>query len=194
MIKAIIFDCFGVLVGRGFEETYRIAGGDPVKDRRFIEDILGQANLGLISSDAFHEAMTRQLGITPSEWEQAVITAERPNETLLAYIKNLRHKYKTAILSNANKGVVEHRVGRRWIEEAFDAVVVSADVGMVKPDPRIYTHVVDKLGMLPEECVLIDDRQAFLDGAAVLGIKTVLYDDFEQARAEIESILADPKN
>jgi len=194
MVKAVIFDCFGVLVGRGFEETYRIAGGDPIKDRQFIDGVLGQANLGLIDNEAFHQAMMGQLGIGLAEWKHAVITAEQPNEELLEYIRDLHGGYKTAILSNANKGVVERRIGRQWIEEAFDALVVSADVGMVKPDPDIYKYTAAQLGVEAQECVLVDDKQVFTDGAQSLGMQTVLYKDFEQTRTELEAILTNPEN
>lgn len=190
MIKCIIFDCFGVLVGRGFEETYRIAGGDPVKDRQFIDDILGQANLGLIDDEAFHDEMMNRLGISLAEWRHATITAEQPNEQLLEYIKGLHGKYKTAILSNANRGVVERRIGSRWLEACFDELVVSAEINMVKPDPQIYHHTAEKLGVELAECVFIDDKTIFLNPAAELGMQTVLYQDFEQAKAELEKILA----
>jgi putative hydrolase of the HAD superfamily len=194
MITAIIFDCFGVLVGRGFEETYRIAGGDPVKDRRFIDDVMGRANLGLIDDDAFHEAMMNQLGISLSEWRHATITAEQPNEELLAYIKDLHGQYKTAVLSNANRGVVERRIGSHWLEDCFDELVVSAEINMVKPDPRIYHYVAGKLGVELDECVFIDDKSVFLEPAKALGMQTILYQDFEQTTRELQKILANPEN
>ena len=194
MVRAIIFDCFGVLVGRGFEETYRIAGGDPIRDRQFIEDILGQANLGLINDETFHQQMTDQLGISLAEWRHAVITAEQPNEELLNYIVDLHGSYKTAILSNANKGVVERRIGGHWLEEGFDELIISADIGLIKPDPQIYQYATDKLGVDPQEIVFIDDKTTFLEPAEALGIKTVHYQNFEQSRAELEKILANSEN
>jgi putative hydrolase of the HAD superfamily len=194
MIKAVIFDCFGVLVGRGFEETYRIAGGDPVKDRQFINDVLGQANLGLIDDQAFHDQMTGQLGISLSEWRHATITAEQPNQELLEYIKGLHADYKTAVLSNANRGVVERRIGGHWLEACFDELIVSADIGMVKPDPQIYSYAADKLGVEPSECVFIDDKTVFLEPAEAYGMKTVLYQTFDQAVADLKKILADTEN
>lgn len=194
MIQAIIFDCFGVLVGRGFEETYRIAGGDPVKDRQFIADILGQANLGLIDDDRFHQEMMNQLGISLAEWRHATITAEQPNEELLGYIKELHGEYKTAILSNANQGVIERRIGSRWLDACFDQVIVSAEIGMIKPDPEIYRYTAEKLGVEPTDCVFVDDIPVFLEAAQALGMETVLYENFKQAKPELEAILANTEN
>jgi putative hydrolase of the HAD superfamily len=161
VIKAIIFDCFGVLIGKGFENTYRVAGGDPVQDRAFIADTLGQANLGLINDAEFRDAMARQVGIAPEDWSRVIKNAERLNTELLSYIKQLRSTYKTAILSNANKGVLNKIIGENWLRQAFDTVIVSAEVGITKPDERIYRLVADSLGIMPSECLYIDDREIF---------------------------------
>lgn len=89
MIKAVIFDCFGVLVGRGFAETYKAAGGDPVADHDFIEDLLGQANLGLINQAEFHERLTKHLGLSLADYRRVVEESERQNVPLLHYINDL---------------------------------------------------------------------------------------------------------
>lgn len=190
MIKAIIFDCFGVLVGKGFEQTYRTAGGNPVHDRAFIEHTLGKANLGLISDTEFRTAMARQAGISPAHWNQAVKSAELLNTDLLAYIVELHGTYKTAILSNANRGVLERKIGQQWLEKSFDEVIVSAEVGIVKPDPRIYQLVIDRLDVASQECLYIDDREAFLEAARQLGMSGLLYEDFHQIKRAISALLA----
>ena len=76
MVKAVIFDCFGVIVGQGFGHTYRAAGGDPERDRDFIVDMLNRSDRGLISDDEFRSGMAGQLGLSPREWHQAVLAAE----------------------------------------------------------------------------------------------------------------------
>lgn len=193
MIKAILFDCFGVLVGSGFEHTYRVAGGDPVEDRKFIEDLLRQENLGLISSAEFERSLIRKLSITGETWQHAVDQAEQPDLELLRYIGQLRKHYKTAVLSNANQGVVSSRIGREWLERCFDKVVVSAEVGLIKPDPAIYHYTAEQLGVSPGECIFIDDRSANLHAARELGMSTILYKGFSGAKHELERLLADTK-
>jgi putative hydrolase of the HAD superfamily len=190
MIKAIIFDCFGVLVGKGFEQTYRTAGGDPLRDRLFIEDTLGKANLGLISDSEFRASMARQVGISPIHWSQAVKSAELLNTDLLVYISELRGTYKTAILSNANRGVLERKIGTEWLEKDFDEIVVSAEVGIAKPDPRVYQLIIDRLKVPPQECLYIDDRESFLDAARELGMEGLLYKNFSQIKRSMHELLA----
>jgi putative hydrolase of the HAD superfamily len=189
MVKAVIFDCFGVLVGKGFEHTYRLAGGDPAKDRVFIEDMLGQASMGLVSDDEFRTQMAAHVGISVDEWRSAVRAADLADTELLDYIKDLRKSCKTAILSNANRGVVERKIGQNWITECFDEVIVSADVGLVKPDPRIYELAVERLGVEAAECVFIDDSLGHIEGARQYGMQAVHYQDFVQMKSELTKLL-----
>jgi len=188
MIKAIIFDCFGVLVGRGFEETYRTAGGDPIKDQEFITDMLGQTNLGLISQADFNTAMATKLGITDQDWQDVLHKVEQPNMELLAYIKELRQQYKLAVLSNANRGLIDYLESMSG-EHYFDDIIVSAEVGLTKPDPEIYSYTAERLGVELDECVFIDDREALLEPAKALGMWTILYQDFAQLHRDLAALL-----
>lgn len=190
MIRAIIFDCFGVLVGRGFAETYRLAGGDPLKDAQFIEDTLGQANLGLLPESEFHQAMSEKLGISEAEFHEAMTKAELPNQELLTYIARLHKTYKTAVLSNANIGVLERKIDPEVLRSTFDAIVISAEVGRVKPDPEIYELAAQKLGVQPADCVFIDDHGSYCQAAEAVGMRTILYRSFTQFQADLESELA----
>lgn len=189
-----MFDCFGVLVGTGFEHTYRMAGGDPVKDRAFIEDMLRHENLGLITPADFQEALIRKLSITDDDWEQAVGQAEQPDLELLSYIEQLRKTYRTAVMSNASLGVVKSRIGADWLEKCFDEVVVSAEIGLIKPDPEIYSYTAQRLGVSPGDCVFIDDREIHLGPARALGMHTILYEGFAQAKDKLKRLLADTKS
>lgn len=196
MVRAIIFDCFGVIVGRGFEHTYRAAGGDPTQDRPFIADMLGQANLGRLSEADFHAQIAHHIGCTKAEWQQAMDAAEQPDTELLEYIESLRPKYKTAILSNANHGVVAARVGEAWLERCFDEVLVSAELGMVKPERAMYEHAAAVLGVTPAECVFFDDSSYHVEPAKALGMQAFVYTNLAQAQTDLQSVLgrSNPKH
>jgi HAD superfamily hydrolase (TIGR01509 family) len=188
MLKAIIFDCFGVLVGRGFDETYRSVGGDPYADREFIRSILGRTNMGLISPVEFRQEIVNQLHISPEEWQAAVRLAEQPDKDLLNYIETLHKKYKIAILSNANKGVVQRKLGEECVERCFDVVVISAEVGTVKPDPAIYEYTATCLGIKPAECVFIDDLNGYVQAAEKVGMCGILYHNFDQLKSDLVAL------
>lgn len=190
MIKAVIFDFFGVIVGDGFEFTYREAGGNPVKDREFIQDLLDRTNRGLITTEEFRQRICDKLGITVGDYNQAIKKSEIIDHELLNYIKTLRSKYKTAILSNVNKGGLERRIERGVLDEYFDVVVVSGDVGYIKPEPEIYQLTADKLGVKTDECVFIDDREGYVSAARASGMKAIYYQTFGQMKDELEKLLA----
>jgi len=190
MIRAIIFDCFGVLVGKGFDETYRSAGGDPRIDHDIITSLLGRTNLGLMSETQFHQEIAVQLGITLSGWRKAVRQSEQPDIELLEYIEQLRKKFKTAVLSNANRGVVQHKIGKHWLKRCFDSVVVSAEVGRVKPDPAIYQYAADSLGVQVAECVFFDDMERYARAADQAGMHGIVYQNLAQAQAELRLLSA----
>lgn len=191
MIKAIIFDCFGVLVGRGFEETYQLAGGNPVKDSNFIKDTLGQANLGLMSQDEFHAQMSHKLGVSMDHYQQAVAQAEQPNQELLEYIDSLHKNYKTAILSNANAGVLERKISPTVLANTFDALIVSAEVGITKPDSRIYELAAERLALAPANCLFVDDKEHYCEAARAAGMQAILYKSLPQLKTELQKILTD---
>ncbi len=190
MIKAIIFDCFGVLVGTGFSDTYRHAGGDPAKDRDFIQQTLDDSNIGKISSEEMSVLMADKIGISVVQWNTALLEAEQVNSEILEYIANLKKSYKVAVLSNVSKGTLEERLSKEQLG-MFNVVIGSAEVGMIKPDPQIYRYAAEQLGVQPTECVFTDDIQAYCNGATSVGMTAIRYQDFGQFKQQLEKLLAD---
>ena len=80
---------------------------------------------------------------------------------------------RTAILSNGGPEVTAGLRARRPLEEWFDVVVVSYEVGVCKPDPRIYEICLSRLGVEPGEALFVDDRLENVEAAANLGLQTV---------------------
>lgn len=189
VIKAIIFDCFGVLVGSGFKEIYRQAGGDLEKDEPFVDELLADANSGRISSREMHQRVVDRLELTHDEWKDFVNSREQPNLELLGYVKELKNDYKLAILSNANYGVLPRKLSPEQLA-LFDTTVTSAEVGHIKPAPEIYLLAAEQLGVQPEECVFIDDGRHFCEGAEAVGMKSIWYQDFSQFKRDLQKLLA----
>ncbi|HSX47662.1 MAG TPA: HAD family phosphatase [Patescibacteria group bacterium] len=189
MIKAVIFDWFGVIVGQGFDHTYRLAGGDPEKDKSFTIQTLKLANFGQISTSEFNKKMAEQLNISLETWHQAVLDSELADFELLNYIKSLKGKYKTAILSNANRGALTNKLAPHQLEEYFDELIVSAEVGMAKPDREIYHLAANKLNVAVDECLFIDDSQTNVEIAQSVGMHAILYDGFNKLKKELTKIL-----
>lgn len=189
MIKAVIFDCFGVLVNGTFDEVYARAGGDPARDASFIHALIGSANLGLITPSQMRQQVLAKTGVTEDTWQKALNSTQYPSEDLLAYAQSLKKRYKIAILSNANLGSLERKFTPEQLA-LFDVVVISAEVHVMKPDPAIFRLTVEKLGVKPQECIFIDDSQGFCEAANAVGMQTICYKNFLQFKADIEHILS----
>ena len=67
--------------------------------------------------------------------------------------------------------------------------VLSSDVGAIKPSPEAFYITAEKLGVRPEECVMIDDRKDNVDGAIAAGMQAIWYKTNEQCIAELGEIL-----
>jgi putative hydrolase of the HAD superfamily len=97
---------------------------------------------------------------------------------------------RTAILSNGGPEVTAGLRARRRLEEWFDAVIVSCEVGVCKPDPRIYQVCLSRLDVEPGEALFVDDRVENVEAAAALGLQTVHYTGdhlLPEIRARIEA-------
>ena len=74
----------------------------------------------------------------------------------------------------------------------FDVVVISGEVGMRKPEPAIFEHILELMGLRAEECVFVDDLRHNVDAAVALGMLGVLHRSYEQTRLELEAVFGVP--
>lgn len=187
MIKAIIFDCFGVVISDGFDDAYRRAGGDPDKDRHFIKDVMYQSDSGRIPTSI--PVIAARLGINNDEWKQIADDGRKINYSLLEFILELKKDYQIAMLTNVGSAGVRRFFPEGLLEKYFNPIVESGVIGFAKPEARAYEITADKLGVRLDECVFIDDRPEYVEGAQHVGMKTILYTDFQSFKKELENVL-----
>ncbi len=113
-----------------------------------------------------------------------------PNPELAAYFVGLRPRYRTAFLSNSFVGAREREHAAQGFGDMADLIVYSHEVGVAKPDPRIYGITCERLGVEPAEIVFLDDVPRNIAAARDYGIHGVLFHDNTQAIADIEAQLA----
>jgi epoxide hydrolase-like predicted phosphatase len=77
---------------------------------------------------------------------------------------------------------------REGWDQMFDAVVISGEVGMRKPEPEIYRHVLDLLGVRPEETVFVDDLRPNIGAAEALGFVAVHHTSYDETAATLEEL------
>lgn len=188
MVRAIIFDCFGVIRPDLLTSAYRELGGNPEADREFIESAIRADHTGLITSS--RDLMAERLGISVDQWSHALDHGVELDKQLLEYIQELRQNgYKTAVLSNASKGQIRQTIGGKVADEYFDAIIESGSLGVAKPEPQIYEYTAAQLGVTTEECVFTDDRADYCDAARQTGMQAITYLSCGQFKKELLKLL-----
>jgi epoxide hydrolase-like predicted phosphatase len=118
-----------------------------------------------------------------------MLAASRPDPVMYQLIRDLRGKgVRTALLSNS-WGPSGYE--RQDFPHLFDAVVISAEVGMRKPEPRIFYHAAELLDTSPDECVFVDDLETNVKAAAGLGMTGVLHKDPASTAQRLTELFAD---
>ena len=95
---------------------------------------------------------------------------------------------RTALLSNS----WGNEYPREGWDDMFDAVIISGEVGMRKPEERIYQYAAEQLNLSPHECVFVDDLHLNVEAAVSLGIIGVHHIDYETTAKELEAIFNIP--
>jgi epoxide hydrolase-like predicted phosphatase len=197
MNKAVIFDVGGVLTHWGTEMSDDLKaefGWDDNTYRKFHENYLIPLGKGEITETELWQQATEKLGIRPVELEENLIgrafsESFQSYKDVLDFVEELRAEgQKLAVLSNTND-VHADITKQKKVFEPFDEVFLSQELGMRKPDPAIYEHVLGKLAIKPEEAIFVDDSSENVSAAASLGIKTVLAQGPDQIINEVRSIL-----
>ena len=197
-VRAVVFDIGGVLEDApptGVAERWEAALGlRPGELNERLGGVWEVGAIGAISEGEVHRSIGRLLGLDEAQvsafvqdiWTEYLGTL---NAELAGYFSSLRPRYRTAMLSNSFVGAREREQERYGFGDITDLIVYSHEVGMSKPDPSIYQLTCDRLGVRPDQVVFLDDRADFVEAALEAGITAILFQDNEQAIADIEARL-----
>jgi putative hydrolase of the HAD superfamily len=194
-IEAVIFDWGGVLADNPAPQLMAYCAEAlkvPVETYTTVHDKHSEPfQKGQIAETLFWQRvcgeLDRPLPRVASLWGQALGTILTPREAVFRLAGRIRDRgVKIAVLSNAEAPAIQ--LSRHARYGIFDVVVLSCVVGMAKPEREIYETTAAKLGAHPQGCIFIDDKQAFVDGAAAVGMKGILYRNFEQVEQRLEDL------
>ncbi len=183
-----IFDLGNVVVDIDFNRVLGVwsdLSGVPLatlQSRFSMDSAFEQHERGEISDPDFAERLCEQLDVALSYAQftagwQAVFIGVRP-ETLKIMQQLRARGERVVILSNTNQLHVEF-----WplhypeVEQAADHIYMSQDIGMRKPEARIFNYVLEREGVSAADAIFFDDNQANIDAARALGIHSVLVKD-----------------
>jgi HAD superfamily hydrolase (TIGR01509 family) len=192
MIRAIIFDCFGVLTTDAwlpFKNKY-FAQNEVLMARA--SELNKQSDAGFISYQSFLDEIGAMSGMTGQEVKSA-ISNNVPNIELFEYLRQLKADYKIGLLSNAS----DDWLGELFTTEQaalFDAQALSYETHFSKPSSEAYKTIADRLNVAVGDCIFIDDQERFVSGACDAGMFGIFYKDNAQLKAELTILLTDTKD
>lgn len=196
--RAIIFDFGGVLMKtRDYRPRY--AWDDHLGlPHGSVEQVVHgseswrQAQTGHLSLQDYWASVARQLQLSETQVHQLAedfYSGDHLDSDLIHYISLLRAEgYPVALLSNDSPALAD-RLRNLGIDPLFDPIIISGNIGVMKPDPRAYRAVLDALNRPAQETIFIDDMPANVEGAAALGIHAIHYHDGMDLQLALEPLL-----
>lgn len=204
-VRAVLFDFHGVLTpspwsaiaaaggDHGAEETLTFLLGDYAADT---DHAWHRLERGEITMEAYGKDLMARAEASGVKLDLDLLRsfndkmAARPE--VVERIRALRAAgYRTAVVTNNVRELSGHWRSLVDVDELFDAVVDSCEVGMRKPNPEIFLHALELLGgIAPAEAVFLDDHPANVAGACDAGLHGILVDDPAEALRELDAVLA----
>ncbi len=197
-IRAVLFDFGGVLVRteddsgrRRWEERL----GLPRRELErvvFESDVSLRAMRGQEPEEAVWQNVAQVLRLGAAELAELrrdFWAGDRLDMRLFAFLRSLRPRYRTGLISNAWESARAVFTGKYGLGQVLDVLVISAEEGVVKPEARIYHIALERLGVRPEEAVFVDDLEENVIGARKVGLHGIHFRETDQVIAEVRRYL-----
>jgi putative hydrolase of the HAD superfamily len=197
MIKAVVFDCGGVLhtstdkyIAKDISKTFQITED---QFHRTCHKFIPLLQEGKISEKTFWEKFIADSHSTcpiplKSPWEKEYLARFNKNDGVLRLAQDLKDcGYKIAVLSNTIKAHAEINK-KKGLYDSFQYVILSNEVGLSKPDPKMFYFALNKLQTKPEETLFIDDKLSNIELAQKIGFKTILFINTKQFKKELTKL------
>ena len=202
-IRAVLFDIGGVLERVGppvWTQTWRarLGLGEPEFQAAMSQiDPRGLAPTGGFSEAEMRSSFEHALALSPVEADELIADiwdwyCGELDEQLVAYVRGLRPRVKTGIVSNSADGARREETRRYDFPDLVDDIIYSHEVGLAKPDPAIYELACKRLGVKPAEAAFVDDVPANIDGAADVGLHAVLHESTPTTIRAINELIKPP--
>jgi 2-haloacid dehalogenase len=196
-MTALIFDVGGVLIDWNPRHLYRKlfdGDSDGAMERFLAEVCTPEWNLRQDVGRPFAEAVAELTGRFPdhadliaaydARWEEMVPGA---HDETIEIVRELKAR-GTPLYCLTNFSTEKFPLMRRRFDvfDLFDGIVVSAEIGMVKPDPAVYRYVVERFGLEAPSCLFVDDVEANVAAASSVGMQAVRYLSSRQLRHDLQ--------
>ena len=199
MIKAIVWDLEGVIlhtndVDISTSVARRLGVQASDVEQVFNSKINDDVDRGEFTHDEFWNLFLQQLNL-PREYKKHLEAFFHNDfvidEKVVEDIREYRMIYRTGLLTNFSDAARPMLEGNKWnVENAFDEMVVSCEIKMIKPEAGIYQYILGKLNCEAQEAIFIDDKPINVEGARAIGMHAFQYTDRHTMNDEISRIVS----
>jgi putative hydrolase of the HAD superfamily len=197
-VRGLLVDFGGVLTTNVFD-SFRAFGEQEGLDpqtvkRAFREDpealgLLRELERGDIAVEDFEPRFGARIGVRNTEGLVGrLFGGVGPDERMLEAVRRARAAgIHTGLISNSWGAGLDYDMS--LLDELFEGIVISGDVGMHKPEPAIFVLGAERIGVRPEECVFVDDLRENCAGAEQVGMTAILHRGADSTLPELERLL-----
>ena len=176
---------------RAWEKRLGLAE-DSLDELVFRSPVALRAEVGLASADDIWDDLAHRLKLSSkqaADIQRDFWRGDQLDATLVEEIRRLRTTHKTGLITNAWSDI-RRSIEDLWhLDDVFDSIVVSAEVGVAKPDPAIFHMLLEEWSLPPEAAVFVDDFADNIAAARQLGMAGIHFKDPQQALAELDVLL-----
>jgi putative hydrolase of the HAD superfamily len=184
MIKAVVLDIGGVVLRtedksgrRALEQTYGLPPGG-VDALVFKSQAAAESTLGKASPEKIWQHVADELSLSDDAlqaFQQTFWQGDQIDQNLIQFLQRLRPKYTTDFLTNAwvnSRDALEEQYG--IVEgQTVDHLLISSELGIAKPDPKIYDILSETINARFEQIIFVDDNIENIEVASALGMHTI---------------------
>lgn len=180
MIKAIIFDFFGVIRTDSYNAW--LARNDIARVGDYFDASL-QVDMGRITRDEFLLKISELIGhtVTIEELDAGAVI----DQVVINIAETLHDSYRLGLVSNAPSKLIRKILADNNLVRLFEKIVISSEVGMVKPNPDIFKYTLQELAITAHEAIFIDDNKQNVEQAEKLGIVGIQFTTITQLKKDL---------
>lgn len=187
MIKAVIFDFFDVLRTDGFRHWLNLHN---LKLSDAVLAATERHDRGETNDPEFFTELGRITGQTAEEVYHECEASNILNVELVHYTETLRARgFRTALLSNSNATYLRGELAYYDLEQYFDVIAISGEIGLIKPERAIFEYILSALNLSAVDCVFTDDNPRHIAGAEKVGIRSILFVNNQDFIDQLEQII-----
>ena len=199
-IKAVFFDLGGVILRTEYQAPRQHLAESFGMDYDDIDKVVfgggpkgsaARASIGEITEEEHWKNVMKTLKLPASEYDRVreeFFAGDVVDHEIVDFLRSIKPRYKVGLISNAWNGLRDYIV-REKFDDAFHHMIISAEVKVAKPDPKIYQIALEQLQVQAEEAVFVDDFIENIEACEKVGMKGIHFKDPKSALQQLKQMI-----